>query len=59
MKFYDLQNIPDDVFLALHTRKSYSNSILRHNQGQELHIWNIVDTLLCTIGSARFTVQYA
>ena len=47
MKFYDLQNMPDDVFVALHTPKIYSNSILHNNQGQELHIWNFVDTLLC------------
>ena len=39
--------------------KMYLNSILHHNQGQELHICNFVDTLLCTIGSARFTAQYA
>ena len=59
IKFYDLQNMPDDVFLAKHTRKIYSNSILHHNQGQEVHIWNFVDTLLRTIGSALFTAQYA
>ena len=46
-------------YLALYTRKMYLNSILHHNQGQELHIWNFVDTLLCTIGSAQFTAQYA
>ena len=45
-----LPYIPDNFYL---------NSILHQNQGQEMHIWNYVDTLLCTIGSARFTAQYA
>ena len=46
-------------FLPYIHEKMYLNSILHHNQGQELHIWNFVDTLLCTIASARFTAQYA
>ena len=51
--------MPDNIFRALHTRKKFLDSILHHNQGQELQIWNFVDTLLRTIGSARFTAQYA
>ena len=35
----------EDVFLALHTRKMYLNGILHHNQGEELHIWNFLDTI--------------
>ena len=46
-------------FLPYIPEKKYSNSILHHNQGQELHIWYFVDKLLCTIGSALFTAQYA
>ena len=39
--------------------KMYLNDILHSNQGQEMHIQNIVDTLLFTMGSARCTAQYA
>ena len=45
-------------FLALHTLTNVFNGILHHNQGQIMPIWNFVDTLLCTIGSARWTAQY-
>ena len=49
----------DDVFLHYMPEKMYLNGILDHNRGQEMHIWYFVNTLLCTIGSARCTPQYA